>query len=99
MTYTLQMEFQTGLLKLTAHCTYRNNAGEIVANLSTPLTARGEQISNGYVISDTQKTETELGGKRCETELTSGTYLLMKYNHSLRLYASPDGFFELDPTK
>ena len=97
LTYAAQIEFQTDHLKFTTHCTYRNKADDIVADLTTTLAAKGEPISNGYVIAETQNKETEKAGKQCVTEVTDGTYLLMKNKDALRLYVEPDDFFELSP--
>ena|ERR1700722_8961556 len=95
LTYALQIEFQTDHFLFTIHCTYRDSDGDITADLRATLSAKGEPIGNGYVIAATQNKETEKAGKQCVTEITDGTYLLMKNNRALRLYVDPNNFFEL----
>ena len=99
ITYTAHVEFQTAHLNFTGFCTYRDTSGEIVADLSASLAAVGKQIANGYVISHTQKKETEQAGRPCAMEVTDGTYLLMKHGHAFRLYVDPKNFFELSPVE
>jgi len=99
LTYAVQVEFQTEHLKFTTHCTFRNKTDDIVADLSTALAAKGEPIGNGYVIVETQNKKTEKAGKPCVTEVTDGTYLLMKNNDALRLYVDANDFMDLSPVK